>query len=149
MNSSRPGTDQDHDTLAERNPEFIPVTSSARKTGTDQTITQYFFKPEAQAFYMKEIKKRDVIIPIYVGIMPVITFDNIKRFSENCGGSIPRWFGMKMEERKEDPDSRKDLAPERVSRLCQQLLDRGAPGIHLYALNQPRPSLRILDNLDL
>ena len=63
------------------------------------------------------MKKRDVTIPIYVDIMPVITFDNIKRFSENCGGSIPRWFGMKMEERKEDPDSSRLLKTRCVLRL--------------------------------
>jgi len=117
--------------------------------GADHAITQYFFNPEAYAFYMQEMEKRGVKIPIYVGIMPVINFDNLKRFSENCGADIPRWFGMKMEELKDDPDSMKDFATEWISRLCQQLLDMGAPGILFYTLNQAKPTLRILDNLNL
>lgn len=117
--------------------------------GADHAITQYFFNPEAYAFYMEEMEKRGVTIPIYVGIMPVINFDNLQRFSDNCGADIPRWMRMKMEELKHDPESLKDFGTEWVSRLCEKLLDIGAPGIHFYTLNQAKPTLRILDNLNL
>jgi methylenetetrahydrofolate reductase (NADPH) len=36
-----------------------------------------------------------------------------------------------------------------VSRLCQQLLDAGAPGLHFYTMNQSAAVLAICDNLDL
>lgn len=117
--------------------------------GADHAITQYFFNPEAYAFYMEEMEKRGVTIPVYVGIMPVINFDNLQRFSDNCGADIPRWMRMKMEELKDDPESLKDFGTEWVSRLCEKLLDMGAPGIHFYTLNQAKPTLRILDNLNL
>lgn len=55
----------------------------------------------------------------------------------------------RMEELKDDPDSLNDLGTEWVSRLCQQLLDMGAPGILFYTLNQAKPALRIPDNLNL
>jgi methylenetetrahydrofolate reductase (NADPH) len=41
--------------------------------------------------------KRGVTIRIYVGIMPVINFDNLKRFSDDRGADIPRWMRMKGE----------------------------------------------------
>jgi methylenetetrahydrofolate reductase (NADPH) len=34
-----------------------------------------------------------------------------------------------------------------VSRLCQQLLDGGAPSLHFYTMNQAAPSLAILKSI--
>ncbi|MDA0827184.1 MAG: methylenetetrahydrofolate reductase, partial [Proteobacteria bacterium] len=36
---------------------------------------------------------------------------------------------------------------EVVTRLCEQLIQGGAPALHFYTLNQSKPSARILDNL--
>jgi methylenetetrahydrofolate reductase (NADPH) len=36
-----------------------------------------------------------------------------------------------------------------VSRLCGQLLDQGAPGLHFYTLNDPAPTLAICKRLEL
>lgn len=120
-----------------------------QEAGADHAITQYLVNPEAYALYLEEMGKRGVTLPIYVGIMPVINFENLKRFSDNCGADIPRWMRMKMEELKDDPESLQVFGTEWVSRICEQLLDMGAPGIHFYTLNQPTPTLRILDNLNL
>lgn len=54
-----------------------------------------------------------------------------------------------MEQRKDDPDSLKDLGAEWVSRLCEQPLNTGGSGIHFYTLYQAQPTLRILDKRNL
>ena len=38
---------------------------------------------------------------------------------------------------------------EVVTRLCQQLLEAGAPGLHFYTLNQSGPTLKLWHNLNL
>lgn len=93
--------------------------------------------------------KRGVTIPIYVGIMPVINFDNLKRFSDDRGADIPRWMRMKVELLKDDPESLQDFGKEWVARIREQLLDMGAPAIPFYTRNQARPTLRLLDKLNL
>jgi methylenetetrahydrofolate reductase (NADPH) len=117
--------------------------------GANHGITQYFYNAEAYAFYMEQMDKRGVTAPVYPGIMPIINYANLKRFSDNCGADIPRWMRMKMEELQDDPDSLKDFGTEVVTRLCERLLALGAPGLHFYTMNQSKPTLRILDNLNL
>ena len=117
--------------------------------GADHGITQYFFNPDAWDFYMNELEKRGVTAPVYPGVMPIINYENLKRFSAKCGAEIPRWIHYRMEELEDDPEGRKEFGEEVVTKLCQQLIDRGAPGIHFYTMNQAGPNLRILDNLGL
>ncbi|MDH5738375.1 MAG: methylenetetrahydrofolate reductase [NAD(P)H], partial [Gammaproteobacteria bacterium] len=40
-------------------------------------------------------------------------------------------------------------AEEVVHRLCERLLAGGAPGLHIYTLNQSLPAIRLLKNLGL
>ena len=47
----------------------------------------------------------------------------------------------------DEDDALKDFGAEVVTRLCEQLIQGGAPALHFYTLNQSKPSARILDNL--
>lgn len=118
--------------------------------GANHGITQYFYNPEAYAFYMEEMAKRGMTAPVYPGVMPIINFSNLTRFSDNCGADIPRWLRKRMEELQDkDPDSIKKVGEEVVTRLCERLLALGAPGLHFYTMNQATPTLNVLDNLGL
>lgn len=117
--------------------------------GADHGITQYFYNPDAWSFYLEELDKRGVTKPVYPGVMPIINYDNVKRFSAKCGAEIPRWIHYRMEELEGDEQGRKEFGEEVVTKLCQQLIERGAKGLHFYTMNQAGPNLRILDNLGL
>ncbi|EWG98106.1 hypothetical protein Q427_32390 [Halomonas sp. BC04] len=85
--------------------------------------------------------------PIVPGIMPITNYTKLARFSDACGAEIPRWIRKQLEAYGDDSESIAAFGEEVVSRLCQRLLDGGAPGLHFYTLNQATPSLRVLDNL--
>ncbi|GHB31637.1 methylenetetrahydrofolate reductase [NAD(P)H] [Salinicola rhizosphaerae] len=117
------------------------------KAGADIAITQYFFTADAYFHFVDRVRAAGVETPIIPGIMPIINYTKLARFSEICGADIPRWIRKQLEAYGDDSQSIQAFGTEVMARLCQQLLEGGAPGLHFYTLNQAAPSLRILDNI--
>jgi methylenetetrahydrofolate reductase (NADPH) len=117
--------------------------------GANCAITQYFFNVEAYFYFLDQCAAIGIDQPIYAGIMPIVNFDNLLRFSRNCGAEIPRWICQRMESYAGDQDSMRKFGVEVVTQLCQTLLDSGAPGIHFYTMNQVEPTREICNNLNL
>ena len=117
--------------------------------GADSAITQYFFNVDAYFYFLDQCAAAGITKPIYAGIMPIINFANLARFSRNCGADIPRWISQRIEGYGDDQDSIRKFGIEVVSQLCQTLLENGAPGIHFYTMNQVEPTREIYNNLGL
>ena len=119
------------------------------KAGADAAITQYFYNAEAYFYFLDSCEKNGIDIPIVPGIMPIIQYTQLFRFSEMCGADIPRWMRKRLEGFGDDRSSIQAFGLEVVTNLCQRLLDNGAPGLHFYTMNQAAPTLAILENLKL
>lgn len=117
--------------------------------GASSAITQYFFNVDAYKFFIDSCEKVGLDLPIVVGIMPIINYENLVRFSGACGAEIPRWIRMRMESFQGDAKSIAQLGEEIVTHLCEELLALGAPGIHFYTMNLAEPTLAIWNNLGL
>lgn len=117
--------------------------------GANSAITQYFFNVEAYFYFLDQCAAAGIDKPIYAGIMPIINFANLARFSRNCGAEIPRWICQRVEGYGKDQESIRKFGVEVVTQLCQTLLDSGAPGIHFYTMNQVEPTREIYHNLGL
>ncbi|WP_280549773.1 methylenetetrahydrofolate reductase [NAD(P)H] [Halomonas sp. 11-S5] len=117
------------------------------KAGADIAITQYFFSAEAYFHFVERARALGVEAPIVPGIMPITNYTKLARFSDACGAEIPRWIRKQLESYGDDSEAIGAFGEEVISRLCQRLLDGGAPGLHFYTLNQSTPCLRILDNI--
>ena len=115
--------------------------------GANSAITQYFFNPDAYAYFIDRCQKAGIEQPIYPGIMPITNFDNLKRFSQSCGAEIPRWLNYRIESLKSSPDDLNKFCTEFISTLCEKLLAYGAPGLHFYTMNQAEPTQAICRNL--
>lgn len=115
--------------------------------GANSAITQYFYNPDAYFHFIDQCQAIGIDAPIYPGIMPIINYRNLARFSDSCGAEIPRWMRKKLESYGEDNQALQEFGIDLVSELCQTLLENGAPGLHFYTMNQTGPSARILDNL--
>ena len=117
------------------------------KAGANLAITQYFFNADAYFHFVDRARALGVEAPIVPGIMPITNYTKLARFSDACGAEIPRWIRKQLEAYGDDSESIAAFGEEVNSRLCQRLLDGGAPGLHFYTLNQAAPSLKILDNI--
>ena len=104
--------------------------------GANSAITQYFFNPDAYWSFVDACTARGITVPIVPGIMPIVSFSKLARFSDACGAEIPRWIRRRLESFADDSDSIRAFGLEVVTRMCASLLERGAPGLHFYTLNQ-------------
>jgi methylenetetrahydrofolate reductase (NADPH) len=140
-------------------PEFHPQAPTAEKdlqnfrtkvdAGADAAITQYFYNVDAYVAFMERVEKMGITIPIIPGIMPITNYTQIMRFSEMCGAEIPRYIRKRMEAYGDDKDSVRKFGIEIATRLTDDLLEKGAPGVHFYSMNQAGPTEQIWKALDL
>jgi len=138
-------------------PEVHPQASSAQDdfdnfkrkvdAGANAVVTQYFYNAEAYFYFLDKCEKSGIDIPIVPGIMPITNYSQLFRFSDMCGADIPRWMRKTLEGFGDDRDSIIAFGEEVVSKLCQELLDNGAPGLHFYTMNQAKPTLAVWNNL--
>lgn len=125
------------------------VENFARKmrAGANMAITQYFFTADAYFNFVDKARALGVEQPIIPGIMPITNYTKLARFSDACGAEIPRWIRKQLESYGDDSEAIAAFGTDVVTRLCQRLLDGGAPGLHFYTLNQAAPVLKVVDNL--
>jgi len=123
----------------------------ARKidAGADSAITQYFFNADAYWSFLDACGDRGIDVPIVPGIMPIASFTKLARFSDACGAEIPRWIRRKLEGFGDDAASIRAFGLDVVTQLCASLLERGAPGLHFYTLNQAGLTTTIWQRLGL
>jgi methylenetetrahydrofolate reductase (NADPH) len=115
--------------------------------GADGAITQYFFNADAYFRFVEDVARLGVTVPIVPGIMPISSYSQLQRFSDLCGAEIPRWIAKRMQALGDDVEGVRQLGAEVVARLCQRLLDGGAPGLHIYTLNRAKAPRAVLEQL--
>ena len=117
------------------------------KAGADRAITQYFYNPDAYFRFIEQCAKAGIDQPIIPGIMPLTNYHNLVRFSDNCGADIPRWLRWQLKERSDKPEDLVKYGLDVVTKLCEDLLAGGAPGLHFYTMNQWQISDTLCRNL--
>lgn len=139
-------------------PEIHPQAVSAKDdvqnlkrkydAGANTAITQYFFNPDAYFYYVDECAKAGIDMPIIPGIMPIMQYSKLARFSDMCGAEIPRWIRKRLESYGDDLESVREFGAEVVYNLCQSLIAGGVPGLHFYTLNKSDVCLKVLGNIN-
>ena len=127
-------------------PEYHPQTRNAAdevrnfkkkvEAGANGAITQYFYNADAYFHYVEDCRAAGITLPIVPGVMPIGNFSQLARFSDACGAEIPRWMRFKLESFRDDSASIRAFGLDVVTELCDRLLSGGAPGLHVYTLNQ-------------
>lgn len=110
--------------------------------GADFVVSQLFFKNDLYFDYVAKARRAGVTIPILPGIMPVTKLEQLERFREICGCYIPHELEDSLR-KEEDPKYIEEIGLAYCAAQCSDLLSRGAPGIHLYTLNQSRSCITI------
>ncbi len=111
----------------------------------DFGITQFFFEAETYLRMVDDLRAAGCDKPIIPGVMPITKPRQVERFATMAGASIPAWLVERIDG--SNPDDVAAIGIDVAQRLSQQLIDAGAPGIHLYTLNKSGPSLAVAGQL--
>ena len=140
-------------------PEYHPQARKAQQdlqafkakvdAGANGAITQYFYNPDAYFHFVEQAEALGIHVPIVPGIMPINNFAQLARFSDACGAEIPRWMRLKLEGYGDDTASIKAFGMDVITQLSDRLLDGGAPGLHVYTMNQAGPTSTLWQRLGL
>jgi methylenetetrahydrofolate reductase (NADPH) len=119
------------------------------RAGADSAITQYFYNSDAYFNFVEQAERAGCAVPVVPGIMPITNFAQLARFSDACGAEIPRWIRLKLASFGDDRASIRAFGLDVVTDLCEQLLSVGAPGLHVYTMNQAAAALELWRRLRL
>src|ERR1700722_15190779 len=118
--------------------------------GADFVVTQLFFD-NADFFEFRDhlVKKLDVKVPIFPGILPVQSASQTKRIATLCGAKIPPSMLAELEKAADNDEAAMQFGIDYATRQCAELLRAGVPGLHIYTLNKAHPTTEVLKNLKL
>jgi methylenetetrahydrofolate reductase (NADPH) len=113
----------------------------------DFGVTQFFYRREEYLSLIDDLSERGISIPVLPGILPVTSLGAISRMA-TMGAPVPPDMVERLEQAG-DAQSVRAAGIEIATKLCQDLLDAGAPGLHFYTLNRSKATREIFAALNM
>jgi methylenetetrahydrofolate reductase (NADPH) len=116
-----------------------------RKLGAGATrgISQFFFDENVFLRFRDRLARAGVYAPILPGIMPVTNVKGLKKMTDACGATLPRWMIQLFEGLDDDPETRRLVTAVTTAQLCARLSAEGVRDFHFYTLNRADLALAI------
>jgi methylenetetrahydrofolate reductase (NADPH) len=115
--------------------------------GASFLITQLFFDNRVYFEFVNAARAAGIDVPIIPGIIPIVSNAQVRRTCELCDASIPPSLAGALGALDGDERAEVEFGIAYGAQQCSELLARGAPGIHFYALNRWPATRAILSAL--
>jgi methylenetetrahydrofolate reductase (NADPH) len=131
----------------EKHPESLSLQQDAevlklkQNAGASFAITQLFFSFEAYIDLVSRAREYGVDFPIIPGIMPISNAKQVLKMAELSNARIPKELLNDLESSSDEVASR--IGMQFSIDLAKRVLDSGAPGLHVYSLNQSAAALEL------
>ena len=90
-------------------------------------------------------RARGIDLPVIPGIMPVLALKQIKRITQLCQSELPAELEAKLSAVESDPEAVRRVGVDWAIRQVEELIAKGAPGVHIYALNKAKSAIEIIN----
>lgn len=128
--------------------------------GVDFLISQLFFDNATYHDFVRRATEAGITVPILAGVMPVTNYEQIQRFTQMCGATIPAPLRQRLQSTEGDPQEVFWTGVSYAAHQCRALLTPpvgdpfstprpGVPGIHFYTLNKSPATRAIFEILRL
>lgn len=115
--------------------------------GATCAVTQYFFDNTLFFRFRDAAAKAGVTMPLIPGMMPIVNYEQIVRFSNMCGATIPQLVHESMQPIAEDLSAVASKGVDLAVAQCRELLEEGVAGLHFYTLNKSAATLAVVKAL--
>ena len=126
----------------------IDVLIRKEELGASFATTQFFFNVDQYQRLVDRLTARGSSLSIIPGILPVTNVKLLHRMAELGGTPIPSDVADAFSKVESDPQAVRQLGVEIATKLCQQLLAAGAPGLHFYTMNSSTATQEIYRKLN-
>ena len=122
-------------------------TANKLRAGADFALTQLFFDAREYEDLVSHLRGQGITTPVIPGILPIQSFDSLRRVLSLCGANIPGKLYLSLEKAHNEggAEAVRQVGLDYAVRQIRSLLDAGAPGIHLYTLNKADMCLRLAE----
>lgn len=115
--------------------------------GVDFLITQLFFDNETFYRFKEKTDKLGIDVPIIAGILPVLGKKQVEKILSLTGCTLPQKFLRILEKYEHNPDALREAGIAYATDQIIDLLSWGIDGIHVYTMNRPKTTRRILERI--
>jgi methylenetetrahydrofolate reductase (NADPH) len=122
---------------------------AAKLSLSDFGITNFFWEVDHYVRMMDELAELGCAKPVIPAIFPFINVPAALRMSAMNATHVPDGLRARMEAVQDDPKAVRLLGVEVASALGAELLEAGAPGLHIITMNRSAPTFGVLESLGL
>ncbi len=116
------------------------------ENGADYFITQMFYDNAKYFEFVDRCRAEGITVPIIPGIKPIYRKAQLTVLPKTFRTDIPEALASQIRDCDDDRDV-KEVGIEWCQKQCEQLIERGVPGIHFYTLGISDGVARIADRL--
>lgn len=106
--------------------------------GADFITTQLFLHNHVYFEFVEACRAAGITVPIVPGLLPVISLEQINRMRTFCEFHVPEALLKNMTAAQHDPAKMERIGLYWAIEQISELIEGGAPGIHLYLLNRAK-----------
>ncbi len=122
-------------------------TLSKIRAGADFVVTQVFFDVREYFDFVDALRQENIHTPVIPGVLPIQSLASLKTLLSMCGANIPGKLYLELEaaHEKGGEEAVREAGLAFAIQQIRQLIEGGAPGIHLYTLNKAELCLRLAE----
>jgi len=113
--------------------------------GADFAITQMVFGADAYSDYVQELRNRGITMPVIPGVRPVACLEHVRAAEESFRANVPK--PLKKALKGAGATKANKICLEFTAELIGDLKRAGAPGVHMFTLNDVDMIENILDDI--
>jgi methylenetetrahydrofolate reductase (NADPH) len=126
----------------------LQVLRAKQDAGADFAITQVFYDVEHFRALAADAAAAGIGMPIIPEVMPLVSAARSLRAQQLTGVPTPAELHARLEAAETD-DAARAVGVEHAARLSAELVDAGAPGIHIITFNKHEAALELVTRLGL